>query len=93
MHTRPESRAVEYEIDEKNKTARLRWSYSNSQFTPAQGSVERLPNGNTLIGWGFATHPFVSEVTIEGKVVLEMNLPEGQIVYRVYQGFNGIYKN
>ncbi|MDJ0691958.1 MAG: aryl-sulfate sulfotransferase [Xenococcaceae cyanobacterium MO_188.B32] len=93
LHTRPESRAVEYEIDEKNKTARLRWSYSNSQFTPAQGSVERLPNGNTLIGWGFATHPFVSEVTLEGKVVLEMNLPEGQIVYRVYQGFNGIYSN
>ncbi len=88
LHPKPESRAIEYEIDEQSKTARLVWSYKNGQYTPAQGSVERLSNGNTLIGWGFATHPFVSEVTPEGKVVLAINLPEGQIVYRVYQGNN-----
>ncbi len=86
LHNQQESRAVQYSIDEKELTAKLVWSYSNGQFTPAQGSVERLPNGNTLIGWGFATTPFVSEVTPEGKVLLEMNLPEGQIIYRVYQG-------
>lgn len=88
LHNEQESRAVQYSIDEEKRTAKLVWSYSNSQFTPAQGSVERLPNGNTLIGWGFATTPFVSEVTPEGKVVLEMNLPDGQIIYRVYQGGN-----
>lgn len=85
LHLRKESRAVEYEIDEQNFTARLIWSYSNNQYTPAQGSVERLPNGNTLIGWGFGTKPFVSEVTPQGTVALAMNLPRGQIVYRVYQ--------
>ena len=86
LHNKQESRAVQYSLDEKNRTAQLVWSYSNGQFTPAQGSVERLPNGNTLIGWGFATTPFVSEVTPDGEAVLEMNLPDGQIVYRVYQG-------
>ena len=85
LHDKQESRAVQYSIDEQKRTAKLVWSYSNGQFTPAQGSVERLPNGNTLIGWGFATTPFVSEVTPEGKAVLEMNLPDGQIIYRVYQ--------
>ena len=86
LHDIQKSRAVEYSIDEEKRVAELVWSYSNNQFTHAQGSVERLPNGNTLIGWGFATAPFVSEVTFDGRVVLEMNLPEGQIVYRVYQG-------
>ena len=86
MHDQKKSRAVEYLIDEEKRTAKLVWSYSNGQFTHAQGSVERLPNGNTLIGWGFAVTPFFSEVTPEGKTVLEMNLPDGQIVYRVYQG-------
>lgn len=88
LHEEQESRAVQYSVDEEKRTAKLVWSYSNRQFTPAQGSVERLSNGNTLIGWGFATTPFVSEVTPEGKVVLEMNLPDGQIIYRVYQGSN-----
>lgn len=85
LHSKKESRAVEYELDELNFTARLVWSYSNNQYTPAQGSIERLPNGNTLIGWGFATQPFVSEITPQGKVALAMNLPQGQMVYRVYQ--------
>ncbi|WP_019507028.1 aryl-sulfate sulfotransferase [Pleurocapsa sp. PCC 7319] len=85
LHSQKESRAVEYEIDEQNFTARLIWSYSNNQYTPAQGSVERLPNGNTLIGWGFATKPFVSEITPQGTVALEMSLPKGQMVYRVCQ--------
>ncbi len=86
LHDEQKSRAVEYSIDEEKRTAQLVWSYSNGQFTHAQGSVERLPNGNTLIGWGFATIPFVSEITPEGRTVLEMNLPNGQMVYRVYQG-------
>ena len=58
----------------------------------------RLSNGNALMlsyrtRWvnletigGFATQPFVSEVTSEKEVVLEMNLPQGQIAYRIYQG-------
>lgn len=84
LHEQQTSRAVEYEINEEDRTARLKWSYSNGQFTHAQGSVQRLCNGNTVIGWGFETKPFVSEVTPDGRVVYAANLPEGQIVYRVY---------
>lgn len=85
LNSKKESRAVEYEIDDLKFTAKLIWSYSNHQYTPAQRSIERLPNGNTLIGWGFATEPFVSEITPQGKVALAIKLPQGQIVYRVYQ--------
>ena len=49
------SRAVEYEIDELNKTATLIWAYNHPDNIVAvsMGSVQRLPNQNTLINWGF----------------------------------------
>ncbi|MBI5324534.1 MAG: aryl-sulfate sulfotransferase [Ignavibacteriae bacterium] len=48
------SRAVEYELDEINKTIRKVWEYRYfpEVFSMSQGSVQRLPNGNTIIGWG-----------------------------------------
>ncbi|MEO1289138.1 MAG: aryl-sulfate sulfotransferase [Chloroflexota bacterium] len=79
------SRAVEYAIDEENRTATLVWSYESGRFAPAMGSVQRLDNGNTLIGWGTAPRPNVTEVTMEGNIVYELNLPESQITYRAYR--------
>lgn len=79
------SRAVEYEIDETNRTATLVWSYEGS-YAAGMGSVQRLANGNTLIGWGSAdTGPAVTEVTPEGRVVFELYLPPGMINYRAYR--------
>lgn len=48
------SRAVEYEVDEINKTVRRVWQYRPTKdiATRTMGSVERLPNGGTLICWG-----------------------------------------
>lgn len=48
------SRAVEYEVDESAKTIRRIWQYRPPVdiVTRSMGSVERLPNGGTLIGWG-----------------------------------------
>lgn len=48
------SRAVEYEIDEVNKTVRRVWQYRPAKDIASRtmGSVERLPNGGTLICWG-----------------------------------------
>lgn len=81
------SRAVEYELDQENRTARLVWSYSDGRFSPAMGSVQRLPNGNTLIGWGTgpADRPNVTEVTPDGEVVFALSLPPNQISYRAYR--------
>lgn len=81
------SRVVEYELDQENRTARLVWSYTDERFSPAMGSVQRLPNGNTLIGWGTgpADMPNITEVTPDGEVVFALTLPPNQITYRAYR--------
>lgn len=90
MHTPTQSRVVEYKIDEVNKTAELVWSYQIPNFFAfATGSVQRLSNGNTFIGWGIPANPNetlrASEVTPDGKTVLELHMPVGAGGYRVYK--------
>ena len=85
-HTPPFSRAIEYKVDEVNRTATLVWQFRNTpdQFSLAMGYVQRLPNGNTLIGWGDSS-PAVTEVTSDGKKVFEMALPDQVVSYRAYR--------
>jgi hypothetical protein len=79
-----QSSAKEYAIDEVNKIATLAWMYkhpdvnSKKVFAPAMGSVQRLPNGNTLIDWGLISVslpliPRFSEVDSAGTLVWEFN--------------------
>jgi hypothetical protein len=83
-HSPPASRAAEYELDEAAMTATLVWEYRHvpSVFAFALGSVQRLSNGNTLIGWG-ATSPAATEVAPDGTVMSELWLPPGLVSYRV----------
>jgi hypothetical protein len=83
FHSPNYSRAVEYKLDEVNKTAQLVWQYRNSPdvYGNAMGYVQRLANGNTLIGWGSA-NPSVTEVSPAGVKVFELTLPQGQFSYR-----------
>ncbi|CEM33477.1 unnamed protein product [Vitrella brassicaformis CCMP3155] len=48
------ARAVEYELDHKGKTATKIWQYSanRSIYSLANGSTQRLANGNTVVCWG-----------------------------------------
>jgi hypothetical protein len=80
------SRACEYKLDEVNKTATLVWQYRDSPETYgfAMGSTQRLPNGNTFIGWG-STSPSFCEVRPNGVKVLEMKLPNGYFSYRAFR--------
>jgi len=83
------SRVVEYEIDTIEMTATRVWSYSHPSeiYSPAQGSVERLENGNTLIAWGNANAgqgvgTLVTEINNQGEIVWEIQLGEYFTVYR-----------
>jgi hypothetical protein len=80
------SRAVEYKLDVLKKTAKVVWQYRNSPSTygTAMGNVQRLPNGNTLIGWG-ATNPSVTEVLPDGTKMYELRLPSKVFSYRAYR--------
>ncbi|MCB0722181.1 MAG: aryl-sulfate sulfotransferase [Ignavibacteriae bacterium] len=86
FHSPQFSRAVEYNLDEIGKTVTLVWEYRNNPtiYGFAMGSVQRLENGNTLIGWGFTT-PALSEVTPDGKVALEMKFPGNIVSYRAFK--------
>jgi hypothetical protein len=79
------SRAVEYSLDEQQKTATLVWEYRHSPdiLGWALGCAQRLPNGNTLIGWGSA-NPTVTEVTQQGVVAYELDMREIIYTYRIY---------
>ncbi|HYJ33710.1 MAG TPA: aryl-sulfate sulfotransferase [Candidatus Binatia bacterium] len=80
------SRAVEYAIDETNRTATLAWQYrlTPDVFGVAFGSVQRLPNGNTLIGWG-ATQPTLTEVDPGGQIVSRLSFDSGVASYRSFR--------
>jgi hypothetical protein len=82
----PFSRAVEYALDEAQKTATLVWQYrlTPDVFAPAFGYVQRFPNGNTLIGWGVAT-PTLTEVAPDGSLVSELTFDPGVDTYRAFR--------
>jgi len=94
------SKVYEYKLDETNKVATLIWSYTppTNYYAWHYGSAQRLPNGNTLIGWGGANVmagiggvtnqliPMCTEVTPSGRVVFEMRFNDARIAsYRVYR--------
>jgi hypothetical protein len=85
-HQPPESRAVEYALDTITKTAALVWEFRHVPpiYTSAVGMVQRLQNGNTLVGYGLVGH--AAEVGPDGGVTWEADLTvDGQpaFVYRL----------
>jgi len=67
------SRGVEYELDEEAMIARRVWEYRSTgdDESIAMGNLQRLPNGNSLIGWGVLT-PTLTEVTPDGQKAFEL---------------------
>ena len=86
-HDPPISRAVEYEIDESQKTANLVWDFSHPEgyVGLAMGSVQRLPNNNTLINWGRLLNQgaVITEVDYDKNIVFEIQYPYPFYCYRV----------
>lgn len=82
-HQPPHSRAIEYAVDETAKTVTRVWMYPDdeSEYAFAMGNSQRLPNGNTMIGWG--TVPKLTEVLPDGSVALEIVL--GSLNYRAFR--------
>lgn len=89
-HNPPFSRAVEYEMNEQSKTVKLVWQYRGNPeiFGPFMGNVQRLDNGNSIIGWGGTMDEPVTtftEVSPNGEKLLEMKLPNFVFSYRAYK--------
>jgi arylsulfate sulfotransferase len=84
------SRAVEYKIDEVNKTIELVWSFDNnkSMFTEFTGSVEQFNSTNTrMIGYmdganAIGQAPKILEIDSQNNTVFEVNIDVGNFYYR-----------
>ncbi len=88
LHDPKFSRAVEYKLDEINKTATLVWEHRNSPstFSQAMGSMQRLDNQNTVIGWGWTNvPPAITEVKYNGSLTFYMQWSYNLVNYRVYK--------
>jgi len=82
------SRAVEYVLDTINMTATKVWEFvhPDSLFSPTISSVQRLPNGNTLIDFGNLTlsnlGAIMTEVTPDNEIVFQLEYELGGSLYR-----------
>ena len=80
------SSLAEYTMDEQAKTVTLARQYRHSPdvFAVAMGSVQRLSNGNTLIGWGTSS-PAVTEIRPDGSTAFELQFPDSIVSYRAFR--------
>lgn len=81
-------RGVEYALDEAALTATPVWSrgYGGDAWSRAMGSMQRLANGNTLIGWG-ALWPDNATFTVyrqDSSRVCELRFADTLVTYRAY---------
>ncbi|HKB85377.1 MAG TPA: aryl-sulfate sulfotransferase [Ignavibacteriaceae bacterium] len=85
LHSPKYSRAVEYSMDEGNRTVTLVWENTNMpvSYTIAMGSTQRLSNQNTFIGWG--TTPKVTEVAPDGTELFSLTLFDNTYCYRAFK--------
>lgn len=85
----PESRAVAYKLDQTLMTATRTWEYRHPEqpLAGTMGSVQQLPNGNILIGWGTNSRGLVAtEVDRRGTTHAELRSSEpNDYPYRVYK--------
>jgi len=88
LHSPLYSRATEYQLDEENKIAALVWEYKNAPttYSGAMGSVQRLANHNTIIGWGTNNAPpGIKEVGVDGSLQLSFTFSDTTFCYRAFK--------
>ncbi len=81
------SRGVEYSIDEVGKTITKVVEYRNNPdtYSPFMGDTQRLPNGNTLIGWGGGSSPLLTEFKPDGSKAFELTMDAPSVSYRAFR--------
>ena len=78
----PYSKALILALDFRRRHASVYRKYIHTPHVLAHalGSVQMLADGNVLVGWG--SSPYVTEYTLDGKVVFDAHLPYGGENYR-----------
>jgi arylsulfate sulfotransferase len=85
-HPTAASRVVEYQLDQAAHTATMVFQYQHTPplYTQFTGSVQRLQNGNTFIGWTWLPAVEAEEITSAGTTAWEAPLTAtgSQLPYR-----------
>ncbi len=65
---------VEFELDTLAMTCTATWAYKKSErvYGPFMGNTQRLPNGNTMIGWGGRARLTATECRVDSSVAWEL---------------------
>jgi Arylsulfotransferase (ASST) len=81
----PQSRGLVIKLDTANMHATLHRQYVHKPvaLSHALGSMQVLPNGHVLVGWG--TEPWFTEYGPDGTVHLDAKLPKGGQNYRAFR--------
>ncbi|WP_346862998.1 arylsulfotransferase family protein [uncultured Draconibacterium sp.] len=84
LHAEKISSAVEYEIDEMDKTATLvkRFYRNPTVYSNHQGTTQRIHNGNTIINWG-PYWPSLTEFNPDGSPALEWDFTKHSFCPRI----------
>jgi hypothetical protein len=79
-----QSRGILLSLNAGARRATLRRAFTGSprELADNQGSMQVLPDGGVLIGWG--SEPVFSEFTASGKQVVTGRLPRGDWSYRAF---------
>jgi len=80
----PQSRGILLNLDTRAMRATLQRSYVHPTRLQAtsQGSMQVLPGGRVLIGWG--NLPYFSEFTQNGTLIMDGRFPAGDESYRAF---------
>lgn len=87
FHTPPYSRGLEIEVDEVNKTVTVVREFRNTPdaYAGAMGNMQRLPGGNTVIGWGRSNAPAYAEFDALGNRMLQFDTIQRMGSYRAFR--------
>ena len=82
VRTESQSRGLALDVDESRRKVTLRRQYLSPQRlrAGAMGSVQTLPSGRVLVGWGVSSHTI--EFTAGGGVLSDFALPGGMYSFK-----------
>jgi len=77
------ARGVDYHVDLAKKTATFSWQYLGTGQAGYEGSFRRMPDGESVIGWGYVPKDarVLTEVDAQGHDVFDVSLG-GAVSYR-----------
>ena len=85
IQTHAQSRGLVLGIDESARSTSIRHAlyHPDALLSTAMGSVQILPDGHLLVGWG--SQPYMTEYTPDGAVLADARLGAGQQCYRSFR--------